>query len=126
MVIKVSSKGDFSRTFRFMQRLQQIFKTSDLDKYGKQGVDALSSATPIDSGKTADSWTYKITTNANSVSIEWYNTNTNNGVNIAILLQYGHGTGSGGYVKGRDYINPAIRPVFDEIANNLWKEVNKT
>lgn len=124
MSIKISSKGDFSRTFRFMEKLQRILKISDLDKYGRQGVLALQSATPTDSGKTAESWYYRITQNGESVSIEWLNSNVNKGVNIAIILQYGHGTGTGGFVQGRDYINPAIQPVFDDIANNLWKEVN--
>lgn len=96
-----------------------------LDKYGKQGVSALSSATPVDSGLTANSWTYEIENKGDQVTIFWGNTNVNKGVNIAVILQYGHGTRNGGYVAGRDYINPAIRPVFDAIANEAWKEVTK-
>lgn len=87
------------------------------------GVDALSAATPVDTGKTAASWGYVITRTSDTATITWTNSNVNNGVPIALILQYGHGTGTGGYVKGRDYIKPAIRPVFDELANELWKEV---
>ena len=94
-----------------------------LDKYGKLGVDALKSATPTETGKTAESWSYEIKNNGSSAVISFLNTNINKGVNIAIILQYGHGTGTGGYVEGRDYINPAIQPVFDALANEAWKEV---
>ena len=95
-----------------------------LDKYGKRGVDALRSATPIDSGLTADSWEYEIEKTANGYGISWNNTNVNKGVKIALLLQYGHGTGTGGFVQGVDYINPALTPIFDELANAAWNEVN--
>lgn len=124
-MIKITSKGDFSKTFNFLERAKEVLHVSDLDKYGKQGVEALRLATPVDTGKTANSWSYSIEREKNAVSIVWNNTNVKNGVNIAVLIQYGHGTGTGGYVYGRDYINPAIQPVFDDIANNLWKEVNK-
>lgn len=96
-----------------------------LDKYGKQGVSALSSATPVDSGLTANSWRYEIETKGDQTTIYWSNSNINKGVNIAVILQYGHGTRNGGYVVGRDYINPAMRPIFDSIANEAWKEVAK-
>ena len=95
----------------------------ELDRYGQMGVDALASATPLDSGETASSWGYEIQRSGKSFSISWTNTNTNGSVNVAIILQYGHGTGTGGYVPGRDYINPAIRPVFDKIADGVWKVV---
>ena len=98
---------------------------SDLDKYGRQGVQALAAATPIDTGLTASSWYYKITMKGDSATISFHNSNIQNGVPIAIILQYGHGTGNGGWVEGRDYINPAIQPIFDEIVRNAWKEVTK-
>lgn len=94
-----------------------------LEKYGSKGVSALSSATPIDSGLTASSWTYVVEVKGESATIHWMNTNSNKGVNIAVILQYGHGTGTGGYVQGRDYINPAMRPIFDQIAEEAWREV---
>lgn len=94
-----------------------------LASYGERGVKALAAATPKDTGKTADSWTYSIEEGKGTVSIVWSNTNVNKGLNIAVLLQYGHGTRNGGYVQGRDYINPALRPLFDEIANKAWEEV---
>lgn len=103
--------------------MQGITKKGILEKYGEAGVAALVSATPSESGKTASSWTYEIQNSANGASITFSNTNINKGVNIAIILQYGHGTGTGGWVQGRDYINPAIRPVFDNIADAVWKEI---
>ena len=122
-MITFSHKGDFSRTNRFLEKALNVIKLGELDKYGRQGVEALSAATPIDTGNTAKSWDYKIIRDRGSVSISWYNTNVNDGVNIAVILQYGHGTRNGGYVKGRDYINPAMRPLFDEIAESAWKEI---
>ena len=97
--------------------------TKILDKYGKMGVNALANATPLDSGKTAESWGYEISVKKEGATIHWTNTNQNNGVHIAVILQYGHGTGTGGYVQGIDYINPAIRPVFDKIVEEAWMEV---
>ena len=117
-------KGDFSKTNTFLERALEVAKLGQLDKYGRAGVEALSAATPKDTGLTAASWDYKIVRKANGVSIQWFNTNVQNGVNIALILQYGHGTGTGGYVKGRDYINPAMQPVFDQIAESAWKEVS--
>lgn len=122
-MITFKHKGDFSRTNRFLEKALNVVKLGELDKYGRQGVDALSAATPIDSGKTAASWKYKITRSHGSATISWYNTNENDGVNIAVILQYGHGTRNGGYVRGRDYINPAMQPLFDEIAESAWKEI---
>ena len=124
-MITFTQKGDFSKLDSYLNNLKGLFGRSDLDKYGRMGVEALSSATPYDSGNTAGSWYYKIERNGNKVSLEFCNSNINKGVQIAIILQYGHGTGTGGWIEGRDYINPAIQPVFDEIANELWKEVCK-
>lgn len=125
MAISFVHHGDFSRTQRFLERCKEVVKLGDLDKFGQAGVQALRSATPKDSGKTADSWNYNIVRKNGSVTIEWVNSNVVDGVNIAVILQYGHGTRNGGYVQGRDYINPAIQPIFDEIADNAWKEVSK-
>ena len=97
-----------------------------LNQYGRRGVDALSAATPIDSGKTASSWNYEIHRSKDLVEIVWTNSNVNDGAPIVILLQYGHATGNGGYVQGYDFINPAIRPIFDEIEKDLWKEVTSS
>lgn len=118
-------KGDFSKTIRFMENAKKAVRLADLDKYGREGVTALASATPVDSGLTASSWYYEITNQNGTVTITFYNSNIQNGVPIAIILQYGHGTRNGGWVQGRDYINPAIQPIFDKIANEAWKEVTK-
>lgn len=123
-MITFTHKGDFSRVNRFLEKALNAIKLGELDKYGRKGVDALADATPKDTGKTAESWKYKITRSNGSATISWYNTNENKGVNIAVILQYGHGTKNGGYVRGRDYINPAIQPVFDEIAESAWKEIS--
>lgn len=124
-MIKFRHKGDFSRSFRYLERVKGAVRLSDLDKYGREGVAALASATPVDSGLTASSWYYEIVRTNGSVSINFNNSNIQNGVPIAVILQYGHGTGTGGYVQGRDYINPAVRPIFDRIANDAWREVTK-
>ena len=122
-MIIIRHKGDFSNLSNYMERLKETVRLGDLDKYGREGVAALASATPTDTGKTANSWYYEIERTKNSVSINFHNSNIQNGVPIAIILQYGHGTGTGGWVEGRDYINPAIQPIFDKIANDAWKEV---
>lgn len=122
-MITFRQKGDFSKFNKYLERLKEAVKLGDLNKYGRQGVQALSSATPIESGETANSWYYKINRTKESVAITFHNSNIQNGVPIAIILQYGHGTGTGGYVEGRDYINPAIQPIFDRIAEDAWKEV---
>lgn len=122
-MIKFTHKGDFSKTTRYFQKAKRTARLSDLDKYGRAGVAALSSATPVDSGLTAGSWYYEIERQNDVVAINFCNSNVNQGVPIAIILQYGHATGTGGWVEGRDYINPAIQPVFDQIANDAWKEV---
>lgn len=125
MVISFRRKGDFKKITGFLERAKDAMRLGFLDKYGREGVAALSSATPIESGATANSWYYKIEHGNGSVSIAFYNSNIQNGVPIAVILQYGHGTGTGGWVEGRDYINPSIRPVFDKIAEAAWREVTK-
>lgn len=125
MVI-VKQKGDFSKTEKFLNSISKKQYYRNLQKYAEQGVAALASATPVDSGTTANSWDYEIRQTKNSVSIYWTNSNVNKGVPIAVIIQYGHGTRNGGYVQGRDYINPAMRPIFDKIAENVWKEVTSS
>ena len=122
-MISFKQKGDFSNLTRYLNKVNQVVKLSDLDKFGKAGVAALASATPVDSGLTANSWYYEIVKTNGSVAINFNNRNIQNGVPIAIILQYGHGTRNGGWVQGRDYINPAIQSVFDQMANDAWKEV---
>lgn len=125
MRIGFSVKGGFSKTTKYLEKLKRHDIVRLLDKYGKDGVAALSSATPVDTGFTAASWYYKIEVGADTTSLIFCNSNVVQGVPIAIILQYGHGTGTGGYVQGRDYINPAIRPVFDSLASKAWEEVTK-
>lgn len=124
-MITFRQKGDFSKLNGYLEKLKNVVKLGDLDRYGREGVAALSSATPKDTGLTADSWFYEIKHDKDSVSITFNNSNINKGVPIAIILQTGHGTRNGGWVEGRDYINPAIRPVFDKIADEAWEEVTK-
>ena len=122
-MISFRQKGDFSKLTSFLERAKETIRIGDLNKYGREGVAALASATPIDSGKTANSWYYKIENKKGSATISFHNSNIQNGVPIAIILQYGHGTRNGGWVQGRDYINPAIQPIFDDIVKSAWKEV---
>ena len=122
-MIKIRQKGDFKKLTSFLERAREGLDIGVLDKSGRKGVAALSSATPVDTGLTASSWFYKIENKNGVAKIEFHNSNIQNGVPIAVILQYGHGTRNGGYVVGRDYINPAIQPVFDELAKNAWKEV---
>ena len=124
-MISFRQKGDFSKLNRYFERVKEAAKIGVLDKYGQAGVSALSSATPVESGKTASSWYYEIKRQNGSVALELYNSNVNKGVPIAVILQFGHCTGTGGWVQGRDYINPAIQPIFDKIAEDAWKEVTK-
>lgn len=124
-MIRFRQKGDFRKATRYFERLREIVHLGTLDKYGREGVAALASATPVESGKTASSWYYEITNNGQTVKISFYNSNVNKGVPIAIVIQYGHGTRNGGWVEGRDYINPAIQPIFDRIAEDIWREVNR-
>lgn len=117
-------KGDLNKTERFLKRLLDRQKLiSYLNEYGRRGVEALSLATPVDTGLTAASWSYEVEQSKNTTSIHWTNSNINQGVQIAIILQYGHGTGTGGYVQGVDYINPALKPIFDEIANGVMEVI---
>lgn len=125
-MITFHHKGDFKKTIKFLNAISPLPIKMILDKYGKMGVSALAAATPVDTGKTADSWTYEIEMSKDSYTISWLNTNVNNHVNIALILQYGHGTRNGGYVSGRDYINPALQPVFDQIAEEAWQEVTSS
>lgn len=123
-MVSFRHKGDFSNLEKMLKNSFGKDYRRVLDRYGQEGVAALAAATPKDTGKTASSWTYEITQQKNgTLSITWKNTNINNGANIAIILQYGHGTRNGGYVKGVDYINPALKPVFDKLADAAWKEV---
>ena len=124
-MIKFRQKGDFSKLTHYLEKVKEIVKLGDLDKYGREGVAALASATPVDSGLTANSWYYEITNSNGSARIDFYNSHVNKGVPIAIILQYGHGTGTGGWIQGRDYINPAIQPIFDKLVNEAWREVTK-
>lgn len=122
-MITFSSKGDFSKADTYFKRVIEAARIGVLDKYGAEGVRALAANTPTESGKTAASWGYEIVRGKDQVRIIFTNSNINKGFPVAIMLQYGHGTGTGGWVEGRDYINPAIQPVFDRLAADAWKEV---
>ena len=123
-MLSFSSSGSTSRTSSFLKKMAETSTLySSLDSLAQKGVAALQNATPVDSGLTASSWSYEIKIVAGGVTITWLNTNVNDGANVAILLQYGHGTGTGGYIQGYDYINPALKPVFDQIADEVWKKV---
>ena len=124
-MITVRQKGDFSKTTKFLERVREAVNLGLLDKYGREGVNALKSATPVDTGLTASSWYYEIENRNGVVRLTFNNSNIQNGVPIAIILQYGHGTKNGGWVQGRDYINPALKPLFDEITDRAWREVTK-
>ena len=124
-MITFRHKGDFSKFTRYLERAKEVAKMGILDRYGREGVAALASATPVETGKTAASWYYEVENKDGRATISFFNSNIQNGVPIAIILQYGHGTGTGGWVEGRDYINPAIRPIFDKIAESAWREVTK-
>lgn len=123
MRVNFEVSGGFTKTERFLNRMKRREYLNVLDEFGRDGVQALRNATPVDSGATAEAWNYEIKRTRNYTEIVWTNSNINDGVPIAVILQYGHGTGTGGYVQGRDYINPAIRPVFDKIAEKAWKVV---
>lgn len=125
-MIRFRQKGDFSKTKRFFAENISLIKKLDLDKYAQKGVEALASATPLRSGKTAGSWYYEIKKTRTSAVINFLNSNIHDGVPIAVILQYGHGTGTGGYVQGQDYINPVIRPIFEEMADQIWREVTQS
>ena len=124
-MIGFRQKGDFSKTTNFLKRSKQAVVSANIEQYAQEGVEALMSATPVDTGKTANSWYYKIEKTNESTTIRFCNSNIQNGVPIAIILQYGHGTRNGGWVEGLDYINPALQPVFDKLANKAWGEVTR-
>lgn len=125
MTITIESTGDWQPTRNWFARMAKLDLALVLNSFGAEGVKALQAATPAASGATQNAWNYHVTRNGNNWRIDWTNSNVNHGVNIAVILQYGHGTRNGGYVTGRDYINPAIRPVFDKIAKQAWREVTK-
>lgn len=124
-MITFKSRGNWDITTRFLERAKKGINIRSLDKYGRQGIAALRSATPVDTGLTSQSWYYQITQKKGLVEIVFLNSNVQNGIPIAIILQYGHGTRNGGYVQGRDYINPAIQPIFDKIVEDAWREVTR-
>lgn len=123
MSIIFRQHGDFLKTERFLKRADRSLNHFNFDKYGEMGVAALKANTPRDTGKTAESWSYEVIQSKEAVRVIWKNSNVVKGVPIAIILQYGHGTRNGGYVQGRDYINPSLQPIFDEMARDMWKEV---
>lgn len=123
-MISFRQKGDFSKLTTFLEKAKGVVRMSNLDRFGREGVSALASATPVDSGATADSWYYEITNSNGVAKITFCNSNIQDGVPIAIIIQYGHGTQNGAWVQGRDYINPAIQPIFDSMATSVWKEVS--
>lgn len=122
-MITLKTTGSFKKTSSFLHKMTAQRLYDKLSRYGEKGVKALSQATPVDTGLTAASWSYKIEVTNGRVTIGWNNSNTNNGVPIALIIQYGHATGTGGWVEGRDYINPAIQPIFDDMVKDVWKEV---
>ncbi len=122
-MITFSHKGDFSKTFSFLEKAKEVARLGILDKYGKSGVSALQNATPLETGRTSNSWRYEIQQSRTGAELMFCNDHINNGVSIAIILQYGHGTRNGGWVEGTDYINPALKPIFDQILKDLWKEI---
>lgn len=124
-MISFKQTGKLSKTTKFLEKAKESVKLGTLDKYGREGVEALSAGTPVDSGKTAASWSYEIQRKKGCAVISFNNSNIQNGVPIAVIIQYGHATRNGGWVQGRDYINPALRPVFDKLANEAWREVTK-
>lgn len=125
-MIKFQNTGDLLKTKLFLERCKNVQTFIAANKYGQMGVDALKAATPKDTGKTSESWKFKVESRNGNLSITWYNTNENKGENIALLIQYGHGTGRGSYIKGIDYINPALKPVFDQIAEEAWREITRS
>jgi hypothetical protein len=124
-MISASVTGSFDKTTSYLERMQSGQMFRGLDRYGSTGVSFLSNATPVDTGRAASSWGYRVTHKNGKHSIAWFNTDVEGGVNVALILQYGHGTGTGGYVVGRDYINPAMRPLFDKIVTDIWMEVTR-
>lgn len=126
MSISWTSSGDFKRTQAFLDRMTRLDLKTRLSRYGDQGLSALRAATPVDSGLAANSWSYEVETNSNGFSLTWKNFDVENGFPVAIMINHGYSTGTGGFVAGRNYINPAIQPVFDRIVNEIWKEVTSS
>lgn len=124
-MIEVKASGDFRNTEAFLASMKQGEVFSVLERYGQAGVDALSQATPVNTGLTATSWTYEVVRKNGIYQIVWHNTNVESGIPVAVLIQYGHATGTGGWVEGEDYINPAIQPLFDKIADDVWERVRR-
>lgn len=124
-MIRFWHRGNFSKTNKYLRDVKEAARVKILEEYGERGVSALSSATPVDTGLAATSWYYKVSRDDTGSRIEFFNSDIENGFPVAIMLQYGHGTGTGGWVEGRDYINPAIQPIFDELAEEAWKEVTR-
>ena len=123
-MVTLTASGDFKKLDSMLNKLLEFGKLGILDKYGRKGVEALEAATPVDSGRTASGWYYRIEHEANSATLSFFNNNINKGVPIALILQYGHGTRNGGWVEGVDYINPALKPIFDDLLREVWKEVS--
>ena len=123
MRISISNSGSFNKTDKFLKKMSENSIYSVLQKYGEIGVAELAAATPVDSGRTSSAWNYRVIIERSNARVQWYNSNENQGFSVAIGLQYGHGTGTGGYVIGRDYINPTMRPIFDKIADQVWNEI---
>ena len=127
IVVQMSEKGDFKKTFKFLKAMQEKKFLSNLDKYGERGVQLLSENTPRDTGLTASSWYYKIEDDGETLTLTWYNSNVKKDYfNVALMLQYGHATKNGGWVEGIDYINPALKPLFDEMEKDIWEEVKSS
>lgn len=124
-MVTFNQHGDFKKTYSFLERCLEVVNFGYLDKYGRRGVEALSAATPKDSGLAANSWNYQIQREGHTVTLSWYNSDIENGYNVAILIQYGHATKNGGWVQGRDFINPAIQPIFEEIKQEIEREVKR-
>lgn len=122
-MISFSSRGSFKKTESFLRNAQRVDILSILNEAGREGVTALALATPVDSGLTARSWRYEASAKNGKYTVTWLNSDVESGFPVAIMLQYGYGTGTGGYVQGRDYINPALKPIFDRISNKVWKAV---
>lgn len=125
MDFRLRVTGDWNDTFRFLERCQSLETNKILNDVGRRGVEALKANTPLDTGLASSSWGYVITSSESGLTIEWHNYDIEGGYNVAILVEYGHGLHQGGYVRGRDFINPAMQPVFDYMAEEVWKEVNK-
>lgn len=124
-MIRVSTRGSNQKTEQFLGRMKARQEFTGLEKYGPIGVAALKLATPVDSSETANSWYYEIIRKPGYFSIQWLNSHMEESISIAAIIQYGHATGSGAYIEGRDYINPAMKPIFDQIANDMWREVTR-